>query len=110
MEWGWIRPSVSPFGAPILFICKKTGKVWKCLDYHSLHLQTLLDLFPILCIANLFDHLDKASVFRSIKLSHAYNYLPIHEGDEQKTIFLILHRLFEYLVIIIELYNTLTTF
>ena len=44
---GWIRPSVSPYGAPILFVHKKTGKLRMCVDFRALNSMTRLDVFPI---------------------------------------------------------------
>ena len=73
LDRGWIRPSVSPYGAPILFVRKKTGELRMCIDYRSLNRQTRLDVFPIPRVADLFDRLGKATVFSSIDLSHAYH-------------------------------------
>ena len=58
------------------------------IDYCSLNHQTRLDVFPIACVADLFDRLGAATVFSSINQSHAYNQVCIHEGDEPKTAFL----------------------
>ena len=57
---GWIRPSVSPYGAPILFVCKKTGKLRMCIDFRALNSMTRLDVFPIPRISDLLDKLDRA--------------------------------------------------
>ena len=53
LEKGWIRPSMSPYGAPLLFVCKKTGELWMCIDYQALNRQAKLDVFPIPRIADL---------------------------------------------------------
>ena len=79
---------MSPYGAPILFVRKKTGELRMCIDYRSLNRQTKLDVFPIPRVADLFDRLGKATVFSSIDLSHAYHQVRIREGDESKTAFL----------------------
>ena len=81
---------MSPYGAPILFVRKKTGELCMCIDYRSLNRQTRLDVFPIPRVADLFDRLGKATVFSSIDLSHAYHQVCIRKGDESKTAFLIL--------------------
>ena len=60
-------------------------------------------MFPIPRIADLFDHLGKATVFSSISLSHAYHQVCIREGDEYKSAFLIPQGLYEYVVIPIGL-------
>ena len=76
-----------------------------CIDYHSLNHLTKLDVFPIPRIADLFDHLGKATVFSSINLSHAYHQICICEGDEHKTAFLTPQGLYKYVVIPIGLTN-----
>ena len=87
LERGWIRPSVSPYGATILFVQKKMGKLRMCIDYRSLNHQTKLNVFPIPCIADLFDCLGKATVFSSIDLSNAYHQVCMREVDEHKMTF-----------------------
>ena len=110
LDQGWIHPSLSPYGAPILFVCKKTGEIRMCIDYRSLNRQTRLDVFPIPRVANLFDRLGTKTVISSFDLSHAYHQVCIREGDESKTAFLTLQGLYEYLVIPIGLCNAPATF
>ena len=93
---GWIRPRISPYGAPILFICKKTGELRMCVDCHSLNKQTRLDMFPILCIHDLFNKPAKAQIFSAIDLSSAYHQVHIKEKHEHKIAFLTPMGLFEY--------------
>ena len=57
---GWIRPSVSSYGAPILFVRKKTGKLRMCVDFRALNSMTRLDVFPIPRISDLLDKLGRA--------------------------------------------------
>ena len=57
---GWIRPSVSPYGAPILFVRKKTGELRMCVDFRALNSMTHLDVFPFPCISDLLDKLGRA--------------------------------------------------
>ena len=83
-----MHPSVSPYGTLILFVQKNTGELRMCIDYHSLNHQMRLDVFPIPCVADLFDRLGKATVFSSIDLSHAYHQVCIRKGNEPKTAFL----------------------
>ena len=73
LEKGWIRPSVSPYGAPILFVRKKTGELHMCVDFRSLNHQTRLDMFPIPRIHDLSDKLSKARVFSAVDLLSAYH-------------------------------------
>ena len=57
---GWIRPSVSTYGAPILFVHKKMGKLRMCVDFRALKSMTRLDVFPIPRISDLLDKLGHA--------------------------------------------------
>ena len=57
---GWIRPSVSSYGAPILFVRKKMGKLRMCVDFRALNSMTRLDVFPIPRISDLLDKLGRA--------------------------------------------------
>ena len=107
---GWIRPSISPYGAPILFVHKKTCELHMCVDFCSLNKQTRLNMFPILCIHNLLDKLGKARIFSAIDLSSAYHQVCIKEDDEHKTAFLTPMGLFEYVVMPLGLTNAPATF
>ena len=73
LEKGWICPSVSPYGAPISFVRKKTGELRMCVDFRSLNRQTRLDMFPIPRIHDPLDKLGKARVFSAVDLSSAYH-------------------------------------
>ena len=70
---GWVRPSVSPYGAPILFVCKKDGTLRMCIDYRALNKQTVRDQYPLPRIDDLLDRLSKARVISSIDLSQGYH-------------------------------------
>ena len=82
LEKGWIHPSVSPYGAPLLFVCKKTGKLWMCINYQALNCQTKLDIFPIPHIADLLDRLGRPPFFSSVDLATAYHQIRIKQGHE----------------------------
>ena len=73
LERGWIRPSVSPYGHPILFVRKKTGELRMCIDFRSLNRNTVLDKFPLPRISDLLDKLARAKYFCTIDLSAAYH-------------------------------------
>ena len=107
---GWIRPSVSPYGAPILFVGKKTGELCICVDFRSLNKQMRLDMFPIPRIHDLLDKLGKARIFSAVDLSSAYHQVRIKEGHEHKTAFLTAMGLFEYVVMLLGLTNAPATF
>ena len=66
---GFIQPSTSPYGAPILFARKKDGTLQMCVDYRSLNKMTKKDVYPIPRIDNLLDRLTNATIFSKIDLS-----------------------------------------
>ena len=72
IEKGWVCPSVSPYGAPILFVHKKTGKLRMCVDFQALNSNMQLDVFPFPRISDLLYWLGCATVFLSTNLAHAY--------------------------------------
>ena len=55
LEKGFIRPSVSPWGAPVLFVKKKDGTLWLCIDYRQLNKLTVKNKYPLPRIDDLFD-------------------------------------------------------
>ena len=65
---GVIRPSQSPYGAPVLFAPKKDGGLRLCIDYQALNSQTIKDKFPISHAEDLFDNLGQSEVFSKIDL------------------------------------------
>ncbi|XP_070044980.1 uncharacterized protein [Nicotiana tomentosiformis] len=66
---GFIRPSVSPWGAPIQFVKKNDGTMWMCIDYRHLNKVTIKNNYPLSRIDDLFDQLQGARVFSKIDLS-----------------------------------------
>ena len=73
LEKGFIRPSISPYGAPILFARKKDGTLRICIDYRALNKDTKKDAYPIPRIDDLLDRLQKARLFSKIDLSQGYH-------------------------------------
>ena len=63
LEQGFIRPSVSPWGAPILFQKKKDGTFRLCIDYRGLNQCTIKNKYPLPRIDELFDRLGGAKCF-----------------------------------------------
>ena len=68
LEKGWIAPSTSPYGHPVLFAHKKYGALHLCIDFRSLNANTCLDRYPIPCIDELLDRLCGSCVFSSLDL------------------------------------------
>jgi hypothetical protein len=84
---GFIRPSSSPWGAPVLFVKKKDGTQQMCADYWSLNEVTIKNKYTLLRIEDLFDQMKGASVFSKIDLRSGYHQLKIRESDIPKTAF-----------------------
>jgi hypothetical protein len=70
---GFIRPSSSPWGAPVLFMEKKDGTQWMCVDYRSLNEVTIKNKYPLSRIKDLFDQMKGASIFSKIDLRSGYS-------------------------------------
>ena len=68
LDKGFIRPSVSPWGAPVLFVKKKDGSLRMCIDYRELNKLTVKNRYPLPRIDDLFDQLQGASWFSKIDL------------------------------------------
>ena len=81
LEHGFIRPSQSPYGAPVLFAPKKDGGLRFCIDYRWLNKKTVKNRYPIPLPEEMFDRLGKAKVFSKIDLRSGYWQIPY----EQKT-------------------------
>jgi hypothetical protein len=95
---GFIRPSSSPWGAPVLFMEKKDGTQWMCVDYNSLNEVTIKNKYPLPRIEDMFDQMKGASVFSKIDLGLGYHQLKIRESDIPKTAFRTRYGLYEYTV------------
>ncbi|GKF72275.1 hypothetical protein Tco_0208389, partial [Tanacetum coccineum] len=84
---GFIRPSSSPWGAPVLFVKKKDGSFRMCIDYRELNKLTMKNRYPLLRIDYLFDQLQGLSVYSKINLRSGYHQLRVREEDIPKTAF-----------------------
>jgi len=95
---GFIRPSRSPCGAPVLFIRKKDGSLRLCVDFRGLNRISKKDRYPLPLISDLLDAPRKARIYTKIDLRHAYHLIRISAGDEWKTAFRTRYGSFEWLV------------
>ena len=84
---GFIRPSVSHWGAPVIFVKKKDGSMCLCMDYRGFNKVTIKNKYPLPRIDDLFDQLQGAVVFSKIDLRSGYYQLRIKESDISKTAF-----------------------
>ncbi|GJT36386.1 putative reverse transcriptase domain-containing protein [Tanacetum coccineum] len=84
---GFIRPSSSPWGAPILFVKKKDGSFLMCIDYCELNKLTVKNRYPLPRIDDLFDQLQGSSIYSKIDLRSGYHQLRVREEDISKTTF-----------------------
>ncbi|GJQ98313.1 putative reverse transcriptase domain-containing protein [Tanacetum coccineum] len=84
---GFIRPSSSPWGAPVLFVKKKDGSFRMCIDYRELNKLTVKNRYPLPRIDDLFDQLQGSSIYSKIDLRSGYHQLRVREQDIPKTTF-----------------------
>ncbi|CAN4090602.1 unnamed protein product [Withania somnifera] len=87
LDKGFIRSSVSPWGAPVLFVKKKDGSMRMYIDYRRLNKVTVKNKYPLPRIDDLFDRLRGAAVFSKIDLRFGYHRLRIRTEDIPKTAF-----------------------
>ena len=87
LDQGFIQPSVSPWGAPVLFVKKKNGTLRMCIDYRQINKVAVKNKYPLPRIEDLFDQLKGAGVFSKIDLRSGYYQLRVKEVDVSKTAF-----------------------
>ena len=107
---GFVRPSTSPWGAPILFVKKKDGSMRLCIDYREFNKVTIRNQYPLPRIDDLFDQLQGAEVFSKIDLRSGYHQLRVDDEDVSKTAFRTRYGHFEFLVMPFGLTNAPTAF
>jgi len=110
IEMEFIQPSKAPYGAPILFVRKKNGKLRMCVDYRALNKITVKNRYPLPRIDDLMDQLHGATVFSKLDLQSGYWQIRIAEKDVPKTAFRTRYGHFEWRVMPFGLTNAPATF
>ena len=102
---GWIRPSRSPYAAPVLFAPKKDSGWRMCIDYRDLNSVTIKNKYPLPNINELLDRLGKAKWFSKFDLASGYHQVRINPDDIEKTAFTTRYGMFEWFVVPFGLTN-----
>nr|GEV97231.1 putative reverse transcriptase domain-containing protein [Tanacetum cinerariifolium] len=109
-EKGFIRPSHSPWRAPVLFVKKKDVALRMCIDYIELNKLTIENRYPLLRIDDLFDQLQGACCFSKIEIRSGYHQLRVREEDIPKIAFRTRYGHFDFKVMPFGLTNAPTIF
>nr|GEV73579.1 putative reverse transcriptase domain-containing protein [Tanacetum cinerariifolium] len=107
---GFIRPSTSPWGAPVLFVKKKDGSFRMCIDYWELNKLTVKNRYPLPRIEDLFDKLQGSSVYSKIDLRSGYHQLRVRDEDIPKSAFRMRYGHYEFQVMPFGLTNAPAVF
>ncbi|GBG92096.1 hypothetical protein CBR_g54351 [Chara braunii] len=110
VEKGWIMPSSSPFGAPVLFVPKKEGELWMCINYRCLNAITVKNVEPLPRIDDLLDRVQGCKYFSKIDLKSEYHQIEVHPDDQYKSAFRTRYGHYEFIVMPFGLTNAPATF
>ena len=107
---GFVCSTSSSHGVLVLFVKKKDGSFWLCVDFCELNRITKKDRYLLPLISDLLDSPCKARIYTKIDLWHAYNLVYIAKGEEWKTAFWTRYRAFEWSVMLFGLTNAPVAF
>ncbi|GBG64117.1 hypothetical protein CBR_g40565 [Chara braunii] len=110
LDKGWIRPSCSPYGAPVLFVRKKNKDLRLCIDCRKLNAQTVKNVGPLTWIDDLLERLGGATYFSKLDLKSGYHQIEIQPQNRYKTAFKTQYGHFEWVVMPFGLTNAPATF
>ncbi|XP_019159655.1 PREDICTED: uncharacterized protein LOC109156252 [Ipomoea nil] len=110
LDKGYIHPSTSPWGAPVLFVKKKDGSMRLCIDYRELNQVTVKNKYSLPQIDDLFDQLKGAGMFSKIDLRSGYHQLKVADKDIPKMAFRTRYGHYEFTVMLFGLTNAPAVF
>ena len=112
LEKGYIRPSASPYGAPVLMVPKphQPGKLRLVIDYRGINQITVRDRYPLPNVDSMFDQLQGAKVFSTLDALWGFWQLPVLEEDIEKTSMVTQFGSYEWVVLPMGLTNSPSTF
>jgi hypothetical protein len=110
LDKGFIHPSISSWGALVLFVKKKDGSMRMCIDYRELNKVMIKNRYPLPRIDDLLDQLQGARVFSKVDLHSSYHQVRVKGEDIPKTTFMTRYGHYEFLVMSFELTNALAVF
>jgi len=112
LQKGYIRPSASPYGAPVLMVPKphQPGKLRLVIDYRGINQITVRDRYPLPHVDSLFDQLQGAKVFSTLDALWGFWQLPVAEEDIEKTAMVTQFGSYEWIVLPMGLTNSPSSF